>query len=33
MVGVLALCAVDRVFETRSDQTKDYNIDVCCFSD
>jgi len=24
--------AVDRVFGTRSDQTKEYKIGVCCFS-
>ena len=32
MVSVLATSAVDRVFEPRSDQTKDYKIGVCCFS-
>jgi hypothetical protein len=32
MVSVLASSAVDRGFEPRSDQTKDYNIGICCFS-
>ena len=32
MVSVLASSAVDRGFETRSDQTKDYTIGMCCFS-
>ena len=33
MVSVLALSAVDRVFEPQSGQTKDYNkIGICCFS-
>ena len=32
MVGVLASSAVDRVFEARSCQTKDYTIDIYCFS-
>ena len=32
MVSVLTTSAVDRVFEPRSDQTKDYKIGVCCFS-
>jgi hypothetical protein len=32
MVRVLAPCVVDRGFESRSDQTKDYNINICCFS-
>jgi hypothetical protein len=32
MVSVFALCAVDRVFEPRSGQTKDYKIGICCFS-
>ena len=33
LVGsVLASSAVDRGFESRSDQTKDYEIGVCCFS-
>ena len=31
MVSVLASSAVDRVFEPRSGQTKDYNIDIYCF--
>ena len=32
MVSVLASSAVDRVFEHRSGQTKDYKIGICCFS-
>ena len=32
MVNALASSAVDRGFEPRSGQTKDYNIDICCFS-
>jgi len=32
MVNVLASCAVDRGFESRSGQTKDYKICICCFS-
>jgi hypothetical protein len=32
MASVLASSAVDRVFEPRSGQTKDYNIDICHFS-
>ena len=32
MVSVLAWSVVDRGFETRSGQTKDYNIGICCFS-
>ena len=32
MVSVLASSAVDRGFENRSSQTKDYNIGMCCFS-
>ena len=32
MVSVLASNAVDRGFEPRSDQTKDYKISICCFS-
>ena len=32
MLGVLVPSAVDRGFERRSDQTKDYNIDIYCFS-
>ena len=32
MVSVLVSCAVDRGFEPRSDQSKDYKIDICCFS-
>ena len=32
MVSVLALSEVDRGFEPRSGQTKDYEIGICCFS-
>ena len=32
MVSVLASSAVGRWFEHRSDQTKDYEIGICCFS-
>jgi hypothetical protein len=32
MVSVLDSSAVDRSFEPRSGQTKDYNIGICCFS-
>ena len=32
MVRVLASSAVDRGFESRSGQTKDYKIGICCFS-
>ena len=32
MVSVLAPSAVDRGFEPRSGQTKDYKIGMCCFS-
>jgi hypothetical protein len=32
MVSVLALGVVDRWFEPRSGQTKDYTIGICCFS-
>ena len=32
MVSVLASNAVDRGFEPWSGQTKDSNIDICCFS-
>ena len=32
MVSVLDLSAVDRGFEPRLGQTKDYNICICCFS-
>ena len=32
MVSVLASNAVDRGFEPRSSQTKDYKIGICCFS-
>ena len=33
MVSMLAPNAVDRCFELRSGQTKDYEIGMCCFSD
>ena len=32
MVSMLASTAVDRGFESRSGQTKDYEIGICCFS-
>jgi hypothetical protein len=32
MVSVLALSVVDREFESRSGQTTDYEIGICCFS-
>jgi hypothetical protein len=32
IVSVLVSSAVDRGFEPRSDQTKDYKIGICCFS-
>ena len=32
MVSVLASCAVDRGFESRSGHTKGYKIGICCFS-
>ena len=32
MVSVLASSTVDRGFEPRSDETKDYKISICCFS-
>ena len=32
MVSVLASSVVDRGFEPRSGQTKDYAIGICCFS-
>ena len=32
MVSVLASSVVDRGFEPRSGQTKDYKIVICCFS-
>ena len=32
MVSVLASSVVDREFEPRSGQTKDYKIGMCCFS-
>ena len=32
MVSVLSLGVVDRGFDPRSGQTKDYKIDICCFS-
>ena len=33
MVNILASSVVDRGFEPRSGQTKDYKIDIFCFSD
>ena len=32
MVSLLASSAVDRGFEPRSGQAKDYKIGICCFS-
>jgi hypothetical protein len=32
MVSVLVSTVVDRGFEPRSGQTKDYKIGICCFS-
>ena len=32
MVSVLASSAVDRGFDPRSGQAKDYKSDICCFS-
>jgi hypothetical protein len=32
MVSVIALSALDCWFESRSRQTKDYKIGICCFS-
>ena len=32
MVSVIVSSAVDRGFELRSAQTKDYEIGICCFS-
>ena len=32
IVGMFALTVVDCGFELRSDQTKDYNIGICCLS-
>jgi hypothetical protein len=32
MVSVLSSSAVDRGFESRSGQTEDYKIGICCFS-
>ena len=32
MIIMLTLSVVDCGFEPRSGQTKDYNIDICCFS-
>jgi hypothetical protein len=32
MVSVLASSMVDRGFEPRSDQTKDYKTGICCYS-
>jgi len=31
MVSMLTSSALDRASETRSDQTKDYKISICCF--
>jgi hypothetical protein len=33
IVSMLASSVVDRGFEPRSGQTKDYKIGICCFSD
>jgi hypothetical protein len=33
MVRMLASSAVDRGFDPRLGQTKEYNIGMCCFSD
>jgi hypothetical protein len=33
MINVLASSVVDRGFEHRSDQTKDYKIGICCYCD
>ena len=33
MVSVLVSSAVDRGFQPRLGQTKDYKIGICCFSD
>jgi hypothetical protein len=32
MVSMLSSSAVDHAFESRSGQTKDYKIGICCFS-
>jgi len=32
MASVIASSVVDRGFESRSGQTKDYEIGICCFS-
>jgi hypothetical protein len=32
MISILPLNAVDNGFESRSGQTKDYEIGICCFS-
>jgi hypothetical protein len=32
MVSMLASSAVDHLFKSRSGQTKDYKISMCCFS-
>jgi len=32
IVSVLVSCVVDRGFEPRAGQTKDYKIGICCFS-
>ena len=31
MVSVITACALDSGFESRSDQSKDYKIGICCF--
>ena len=33
MISMLSSGVVDRGFEPRSGQTKDYKIGICCFSD
>ena len=33
MVSVVASSEVDRGFDPRSGETKDYKIGICCFSD
>ena len=32
MVSVLSSSVIDRGFESRSVQTKDYKTDICCFA-
>ena len=32
VINILASCGVDHRFIPRSDQTKDYEIGICCFS-